>query len=61
MNNHEWKIHKIIDEAKRVYICPARGSSKSYTQLELYAELMAQNKEIKVIRAADVKKDFNLA
>lgn len=55
-NYHDWKIHKILDEAKRVYICPARGSNKTYTQLELYADLMAQNKDIKVVRAEDVKK-----
>lgn len=60
MNSHEWKIHKILDEAKRVYIRPARGSGKIYTQLELYAELMAQNKDVKVIRAWDIKKAFNL-
>ena len=60
MNNHEWKIHKILDEAKRVYICPARGNCKSYTQLELYAELMAQNKDIKVIRSEDIKKAVDI-
>lgn len=56
MNHHDWKIHKILDETKRVYILPARGNDKLYTQLELYSELMTQNKEITIIRAEDVKK-----
>lgn len=56
MNHHDWKIHKILDEAKRVYICPARGNDKLYTQLELYSELMAQNKEIVLVRSADIPK-----
>lgn len=56
MNKYDWKIHKILDETKRVYVYPARGSAKTYTQLEIYADLMAQNKDIKVIRAEDVKK-----
>ena len=60
MNSHEWKIHKILDEAKRVYVYPARGSGKVYTQLELYADLMAQNKEVRVIRAEDLKKAITL-
>lgn len=55
MNAHDWKIHKILDETKRVYIYPARGNDKFYAQLELYAELMTQNKEVRVIRAKDVK------
>lgn len=63
INHYDWKIHKRLDEAKRVYIYPARGNNKVYTQLELYAELMAQNKDIKIIRAEDVKKavDFSEA
>lgn len=56
ITSNDWKIHKILDEAKRVYIYPARGNNKHYTQLELYADLMAQNKNIRVIRAEDVKK-----
>lgn len=59
MNSHEWKIHKILEEAKRVYICPARGNNKVYTQLEMYVDLMAKNRDVKVIRAEDLKK-FNL-
>lgn len=55
-NHHDWKIHKILDEAKRVYICPARGNDKLYTQLELYTELMAQNKEITFMRKKDLPK-----
>lgn len=55
----DWKIHKKLDEARRVYICPARHNDKTYTQLELYAELMAQNKDIRIIRASDVKEAIN--
>lgn len=59
-NKYDWKIHKILDEAKRVYICPARGNCKLYNQLELYVDLLAQNKDVKVIRAGDVKKAVTL-
>lgn len=55
-NKHDWKIHKILDEANRVYICPARGNGKFYNQLELYADLFTQKKDIHIIRAEDVKK-----
>lgn len=58
-NHHDWKIHKILDETKRVYICPARGNDKLYTQLELYSELMAQNKEIIFVRSADLPKKYS--
>ena len=59
-NSHDWKIHKILDEAKRVYILPARGNDKLYTQLELYVDLLTQKKDIKVIRAEDVKKAVDI-
>ena len=52
--SHDWKIHKILDEAKRVYILPARGNCK-LSQLDLYAELATKNRDIKIIRAEDVK------
>ena len=55
-NSHDWKIHKILDEAKRVYVCPARGTNKVQTQLELYAELMDQGKEIAFVRSKDLPK-----
>lgn len=55
-NNHDWKIHKILDETRRVYICPARGTNKVQTQLELYAELMDQGKEITLVRSKDSPK-----
>lgn len=58
-NKYDWKIHKILDETKRIYVYPARGNGKFYAQLELYADLIAQNKDIKVIRADDVKKVIN--
>lgn len=28
-NKYDWKIHKILDEAKRVYICHGRGCGKT--------------------------------
>ena len=55
-NNHDWKIHKILDETRRVYVYPARGNNKVQTQLELYAELMEQGKEVMVLRSADLPK-----
>lgn len=55
-NHHDWKIHKILDETKRVYILPARGNDKTYTQLEMYVDLMTKNRDIKVIRAEDIKR-----
>lgn len=55
-NRHDWKIHKILSKAKRVYVCPARGNDKLYTQLELYSELMAQNKENTFVRSTDLPK-----
>ena len=54
--SRDWNIHKKLDETRRVYVCPARANAKTYTQLELYSELMAQNKEVKVIRAEDIRK-----
>lgn len=58
-NKYDWKIHKILDEAKRVYICPARGNGKLYNQLELYVDLMSKNRDIKIIRANDIKTAVN--
>ena len=55
-NKYDWNIHKRLDEAKRVYICPARGNGKLYNQIELYLELTTRNKDIKLIRAEDIKK-----
>ena len=60
-NKYDWKIHKILDEAKRVYICPARGNGKLYTQLELYADLFTnKKKDISVIRAEDIEKAIDI-
>ena len=59
-NKHDWKIHKILDEAKRVYICPARGNDKLHSQLELYADLMAKNRDISIIRVTDIEKAIEL-
>lgn len=58
--SRDWNIHKKLDETRRVYVMPARANDKTYTQLELYSELMAQNKEIKVIRAEDIRKAVEL-
>ena len=55
-NNHDWKIHKILDETRRVYVCPARGTNKVQTQLELYVELMNQGKDITFVRKKDLPK-----
>ena len=60
MNSREWKIHKILDETKRVYILPARANGKLYNQLELYADLFTQKKDISVIRASDVEKAIDI-
>ena len=54
--SRDWNIRKKLDETRRVYVMPARSNDKTYTQLELYSELRAQNKEIKVIRAEDIRK-----
>ena len=56
LNKYDWKIHKILDEAKRVYILPARGNDKLYNQLELYVDLMTKNRDIKIIRVEDIEK-----
>lgn len=56
VNHYDWKIHRILDKDRTIYICPARGCGHTYTQLELYAELMTQNKNVKVIRVEDVEK-----
>ena len=58
--SRDWNIHKKLDETRRVYVMPARANNKTYAQLELYSELMAQNKEIKVIRAEDIRKAVEL-
>lgn len=36
----DWKIHKKLNDVQTLYICPARGSDKIYTQLEIYARLL---------------------
>lgn len=56
INHHDWKIHKILDEAKRVYICPARGNGKPERTLRMYKELLEEGKEIVVVRSADISK-----
>lgn len=56
MNYYDWKIHKRLDEARRVYVHQARGNNKVQTQLELYAELMDQGNQITFVRSADLPK-----
>lgn len=55
-NPHEWKIHKTLKEAKRVYICPARGNCKPERTLRMYEELLEEGKEIVLVRSADIPK-----
>lgn len=56
----EWVIYKKLIEAgglgDTVYIVPARANNKVYTQLELYKELFAKGKEIKVVRLEDLQR-----
>ena len=53
----EWVIYKKLIDAgglgDTVYIVPARANNKVHTQLELYKELFAKGKEIKVVRLED--------
>ena len=58
--SRDWNIHKKLDETRRVYVMPARANDKTYTQLELYKELMTQGKDVKVIRAEDIRKAVEL-
>lgn len=59
-NKYDWKIHKILDETKRVYIYPARGNNKPYTQLELYADLVTKKRDLRIIRATDIETAIKL-
>lgn len=58
--SRDWNIHKKLDETRRIYVMPARANDKTYTQLELYKELTAQGKDVKVIRAEDIRKAVEL-
>lgn len=51
----DWAIHRRLKEANRVYILPARGQCKM-TQLELYAALVNEGRDVKVVRAKDIPK-----
>lgn len=55
-NHHDWKIHKILDENKRIYICPARGNGKPERTLRIYKELLEEGKEVVITRLADISK-----
>ena len=55
-NIYNWRIHRKLDEARRVYICPARGNCKPERTREMYEDLLNQGKEITFVRAADFPK-----
>lgn len=55
MRHCDWSIHKKLKEVNRVYIIPARGQNKM-SQLELYATLMNEGRDVKIIRANDIPK-----
>lgn len=55
-NSHDWKIHKILGEAKKVYICPARGNCKPERTLRMYEELHEEGKELVFVRSVDIPK-----
>lgn len=56
INHYDWRIHRKLDEARRVYICPARGNGKLERTREMYEDLLDQGKEITFVRAADLPK-----
>lgn len=55
-NPHEWKIHRLLKEAKRVYILPARGNCKPERTLRMYKELLEEGKEIVLVHSTDLPK-----
>ena len=50
----DWKIHRKLDEARRIYIYPARGSGKS--QIEQLFDLIDSGKDVYVMTKADIPK-----
>lgn len=50
----DWKIHRKLDEACRIYIYPARGSGKS--QIEQILNLIDSGKDVYVMTKADYSK-----
>lgn len=56
LNHHDWKIHRRLEEARKVYICPARGNCKSERTREMYEDLIKQGKEITFVRSDNLPK-----
>lgn len=50
ITSNEWKIHKKLQDAKTVYICPARGCDKSQRELKMYENLLEDGYNVKVVR-----------
>lgn len=46
----DWKIHKKLDEARSIYICPARADGKYLRTLRMYQELMDSGKKLVFVR-----------
>ena len=45
-SNYDWSIHKKLDEARTVYVIPARANCKPLRQLEIYAELFKSGRTV---------------
>lgn len=46
MNNYDWKIHKKLEDARTVYIVPARANGKTYTAKKEYLRLLKAGKKL---------------
>lgn len=52
MNYVDWKIHRKLDEARRIYFYPARGSGKTKVLLDL----INSGKKVRTVTKADIQK-----
>lgn len=52
----DWKIHRKLDEARTIYIYPARGSGRTQPLYELVDDLLESGKKVHVVTAADLPK-----
>lgn len=52
----DWEIHRKLDEARTVYIYPARGSGRTKPLYELVDDLMKSGKKVRFARSADLPK-----
>lgn len=52
MNCVDWKIHRKLDEARSIYIYPARGEGKTQVLLDL----IDSGKKVHVVTKADIQK-----